>query len=64
MARTLLAAFFNIPERDSRIKKARPQLLIVGAGLVTVGFKKAEEESPLSDLKIPQQGSEHVLWTR
>jgi len=51
------------PEKDKN-KKSLPPLLIVGAGWITAGLRKGEEESLPSDLNIPPQQSEHVLRTR
>ena len=49
---------------ENHEKKSLPPQLIVGAGGVTAGLRKGEEESLFSDLKISPQESEHVLWTR
>jgi hypothetical protein len=54
----------NAIRRQRSKKRSLPPQLIVRTGLITAGLKKGGEESLPSDLKIPPQGSEHVLWTR
>jgi len=47
-------------QNEDQDKKSLPPLLIVGAGWITAGLRKGEEESLPSDLKISPQESEHV----
>jgi hypothetical protein len=54
----------NARRRQRSKKRSLPPQLIVGTGRITAGLRKGGEESLPSDLKIPPQGSEHVLGTR